>query len=483
MSQTSIVWLRQDLRIDDNPALSYAAAKGPVIPLFIWSPADSGDWAPGGAAKWWLHHSLNSLSQDLAKLKIRLVIRRGEYLTTLQTILRETKAQALYFNRCYEPAMVKLEQQLPAILAKEKIALESFNSTLLFEPDVIKNSSDKPFRVFSPFWKHCQKQTEPVKPLPAIKEFIPAQIEDLASATLAELQLTPKLNWADGIAKAWQPGEAGAQKAFDRFIKAALAQYPTDRDQPAILGVSHLSPYLHFGEISINRIWHRLQFLATTADKQLQTSIEAFLRQLGWRDFAYHMLYHFPHTAEQPLRPEFSNFPWQKEVTNLRKWQQGRTGFPIVDAGMRELWQTGWMHNRVRMIVGSFLVKDLLLPWQLGAQWFWDTLVDADLANNSFGWQWVAGCGADAAPYFRIFNPILQGEKFDKEGIYVRRWLPELQNLSTRWIHKPWQAPAAELKAAGIKLGKDYPYPIVDHHEARDLALEAFAAIKNQEKH
>lgn len=437
----TIVWFRLDLRLTDNPALEAARLRGgPIIPVFIWAPEEEHPWSPGAASRWWLHHSLAALDADLRARGSRLILRRGPSLQTLQALLRETGAEAVYWNRRYEPALIARDTQIKAALSAQ-----SFNSALLVEPWEMKT-----YRVFTPFWRAVLAKGISVDRIPPAPRNLPTPANWPKSLPLEELELLPKIDWAAGLRAAWQPGEAGAQEQLRRFVKAAVTRYTAERDRPDLPATSRLSPHLHFGEIGPRQVWAAV---APIAD----SSGWGFLRQLGWREFAHHLLYHFPHTTDQPMRPEFEQFPWQTDPERLRAWQRGRTGFPLVDAGMRELWTTGWMHNRVRMVVASFLVKDLLIPWQEGARWFWDTLVDADLANNTLGWQWTAGCGADAAPYFRVFNPASQAEKFDPHGEYVRRWVPE----------------------AGTP---DYPLPIVDHDEARRRALQAFERLPRSSK-
>ena len=475
----SLVWFRLDLRLADNPALAAAMKQGgPVVPVFIHAPEEEAPWSPGGASNWWLHQSLKSLAASLRKLGSQLIIRRGPTRETLQALVNETGATAVFWNRRYEPAVIARDTTVKDALRRDSVEVESFNAALLHEPWTIQNQSDKPFRVFTPFWKHCLAKPDPPAPLPA-----PCQLtapEQWPKALgLAALELEPKINWAEGLKTAWQPGEAGARAQLMRFLNAAHADYGDHRNRPDLIGTSRLSPHLHFGEISPRQIWQALQHHAG-AGGVTDWRASQFLTEVGWREFAHHLLYHFPQTPATPLRDEFNRFPWRKDPTFLAAWQNGVTGYPIVDAGMRELWTTGWMHNRVRMIVASFLVKDLLLSWTEGARWFWDTLVDADLAQNTLGWQWTAGCGADAAPYFRVFNPMSQGEKFDPRGDYVRRWCPELAKLPDAWLHQPWQAPPEILARAGIVLGRDYPEPIVSHAIAREVALEAFATLKGR---
>jgi deoxyribodipyrimidine photo-lyase len=479
MTKTSIVWFRLDLRLADNLALQAALEQGgAVIPVFIWAPEEEAPWAPGGASNWWLHQSLEALAAQLAAAGSRLVIRRGPTLATLLALAKETGAGAVFWNRRYEPAVVARDVQIKAALQAGGIQFESFRGALLHEPVEVENKSGKPFQVFTPFWKACLNLPAPTAPIPAPKN-LPAPSAWPASLPLAELELLPTINWTDGMRAAWQPGRAGAEAELQRFLAGGVLDYGENRNRPDLVGTSRLSPHLHFGEITPREIWHAARGFAETRGIDSSTWRGwQFLTEIGWREFAHHLLHHFPHTPQEPLRAEFKRFPWQKNAADLRAWQQGQTGCPLVDAGMRELWATGWMHNRVRMVVASFLVKNLLIAWSPGAHWFWDTLVDADLANNTLGWQWSAGCGADAAPYFRIFNPVSQGEKFDPHGDYVRRWVPELARLPAEWIHQPWAAPAAVLAAAGVELGRTYPKPIVDLASSRAAALAAFQQLR-----
>ncbi len=480
MRETSILWFRLNLRLADNPALCAAQRSGgPVVPVYIWSPDEEHPWAPGGASKWWLHQSLAALEASLRAFGSRLILRRGPAVDTLLALAKEAGAKAVFWNRRYEPAVIARDQAVQAALRAEGIEAESFNATLLHEPWTIQNHSGKPFQVFTPFWRHCLSLDDPAVPSAAPRK-IASPKRWPESLELDDLELEPRLNWAKGFHRIWQPGEVGAAAALKEFLSRAFDHYGEKRNRPDVAGTSRLSPHLHFGEISPHQVWHGIKSLAAQrglAANEWRRS--QFLVEIGWREFAHHLLYYFPHTPAEPLREKFRRFPWRQDAAWLKAWQRGRTGFPIVDAGMRELWTTGWMHNRVRMIVASFLVKDLLISWQEGARWFWDTLVDADLANNTLGWQWTAGCGADAAPFFRVFNPGTQGEKFDPNGDYVRRWCPELATLPTDWIHRPDKAPAAVLRAAGLEPGRDYPQPIVSHAIAREVALEAFARVRS----
>ena len=476
----SIALFRLDLRLADNPALSAAAKhRGAVIPTFVWSPEESGAFSMGGASRWWLHHSLKKLADSLERLGSRLIILRGPYLPTLRKLMCDCGADAVFWNRRYEPVAAKLDHSIEQALCEDGLGVETFNGRLLFEPAETWNRQGRPFQVFSAYWRACMKMAEPDRPVSAVSK-LQAPGKWPSSLSVDELGLAPRANWAKRIEAAWRPGEQGARSQLKEFLAKGLAEYATDRDFPDRTGTSRLSPYLHFGEISPRQVWHAVQTkLKRGSGKGIKKAAEVFLRELGWREFAHHLLVHFPHTVTEPLRTKFENFPWKRDAQALRAWQRGQTGYPIVDAGMRELWTTGWMHNRVRMIVASFLVKHLLIDWREGAAWFWDTLVDADLANNTLGWQWVAGCGADAAPYFRIFNPVLQGRKFDPDGAYVRKWIPELSKLPVKWIHAPWEAPDNELEAASVEMGANYPRPIVDHATARKRALATLAGIRD----
>lgn len=474
----TIVWFRQDLRLQDNPALLAAAQRGAVLPVYVLDDAGEGRWPMGAASRWWLHHSLAALDATLRGRGARLMLAHGESGAVLRELVKQTGADAVYWNRRYEPAAVARDAVIKQELSAAGVEAKSFAASVLFEPHVVKNKSGGPFQVFTPFWRHCLtlEVAEPVR-LPAGKLAVPAEVT--RSLAIEELRLLPAIPWDAGFRAAWQPGEEGATRRLRKFVAGAMDRYADDRNLPDRDGTSALSPHLHFGEISPRQIWSAVRALGKASGVfPPSRGAQVFLSEVGWREFAYHLLYHFPHTPEAPLRAEFARFPWRADAGQLRAWQRGRTGYPIVDAGMRQLWATGWMHNRVRMIVASFLVKHLRLSWQEGAAWFWDTLVDADLAANTLGWQWTAGCGADAAPYFRIFNPILQGAKFDPNGDYVRRWVPELARVPAEFIHAPWEASPLELSAAGVVLGQDYPQPMVDHGEARTAALAALQTIR-----
>ncbi|MEO8377738.1 MAG: deoxyribodipyrimidine photo-lyase [Candidatus Sumerlaeota bacterium] len=407
----------------------------------------------------------------------RLVIREGQSLETLNSLIEETGAEAIFWNRLYDPTTIPRDSKMKAALQQKGIEVRSFAGALLHEPHAILNKSKKPFLVFTPYWNHVAGLDDP--PVPTPMPNIPPLKNAPKSLAINDLELLPKIHWDKGIAAAWEPGETGGQKVLQHFLNSAMSEYPADRNRPDHEGTSRLSPYLHFGEVTPRMIWHAVKMHMRNSDSS--TTREAgwsYLRQIVWREFAHYLLFHEPQTADQPLREDFKKFPWKKNAKLFRPWQRGETGYPLVDAGMRQLWETGWMHNRVRMVVASFLVKHLLIDWREGARWFWDTLVDADLANNTMGWQWVAGCGADAAPYFRIFNPTTQAEKFDPNGEYIRKWVPEIAKLPLKALYSPADAADLDLSAAGVVLGKTYPRPIIDHREARERALDVFASLK-----
>ena len=478
---TTLLWFRRDLRVADNPALQAALeGGGAVIPLYIHAPGEDAAWAPGAASCWWLHQSLARLGEDLAALGSRLVLTAAD--DSLQELLRIAAAcgaARVVWNRLYTPAAIARDTRVKAGLRAAGLDAASFNAALLREPWETKTKAGGPFQVFTPYWRHCLALAEPPEPRPAPAR-LPAPRAWPPGLALDELRLLPQRDWAAGLRSTWTPGGESAAAQLQRFLREAFVTYGEGRNRPDVAGTSRLSPHLHFGEIGPRQIWAATRAFGLMPPGAPAWRESQFLAEIGWREFAYHLLYHFPSTPELPLRGDFAAFPWKSDAIGLAAWQRGATGYPIVDAGMRQLWHTGWMHNRVRMIVGSFLVKDLLLPWTTGARWFWDTLVDADLASNTLGWQWVAGCGADAAPFFRIFNPSLQGAKFDPDGNYVKRWVPELLRVPATYIHTPWTAPAEVLASAGVILGKDYPHPLVDHGDARKAALGALAGLKGK---
>ena len=472
----SIVWLRQDLRIADNPALAEAARSGrPVVPLFVLDAAD-GSRPLGGASAWWLHHSLAALDDGLAAVGSGLVLRRGDAATIVDDLAREIGAAAVHWNRLYDGAAVSRDGALKARLQAGGVAAQSFNAGLLNEPWTVKTGQGGDFKVFTPYWRAARAQLDGVSTRPAPQAIAAPQIWPRSDA-LASWRLRPSApDWSGGFGD-WRPGEAGAALRLDDFLDRRLEGYGQARDRPAIDGGSRLSPHLHWGEIGPRQVWTRAQ-AHVHAGGRGGADLDKFLAELGWREFNHHVLFHRPDLTTANVRPQFDAFPWRDDPDGAEAWRRGRTGYPIVDAGMRELWATGFMHNRVRMIVASFLTKDLLVDWRVGEAWFWDTLVDADLANNAANWQWVAGCGADAAPYFRIFNPITQGERFDPQGAYVRRWVPELAGLPNSVLHRPWTAAPHELARAGVRLAATYPAPILDHALARKRALGAYASLK-----
>ena len=478
-----IVWLRDDLRMADNPALSAAAASGrPLVPLFILDEGTAGLRRLGGAARWWLHHSLAALDASLRALEsgplhgIRLCLRRGGAAQVLRELIDASGAARVLCNRTYDPELDALDTALAKQLARSGVEFDSLPGALLAEPGALVSGNGGPLRVFSAFWARLSA-VEVAAALPA-----PRMLTGIAdpprSERLEDWQLLPGIGWDAGFASVWTPGERGARSRLRAFLDRRYEGYRAARDVPALEGTSRLSPHLRFGEISARQIWRAV--LRSGDGGRAELTGSGFLRELGWREFARYTLHHFPSLPQRPLRREFEAFGWRDDAAGFDAWCRGRTGYPIVDAGMRELWHTGWMHNRVRMIVGSFLVKDLLVPWQRGEAWFWDTLVDADRASNALNWQWVSGCGVDAAPYFRIFNPLAQSQRFDPEGDYLRRWVAELRALPAAAIHAPWAAAPEILARAGIRLGETYPRPIVEHDVARKRALARFEALRQR---
>lgn len=472
-----LYWIRNDLRLADNPALTAAVASGgAVVPVFIWSPEEEGNWSAGGATRAWLEQSLAALSEAYAACGARLVIRRGATVETLLALCVDCGAEAVFASRRYEPAALHQEAAVRDGLRERGITLKVYNGSLLNAPTEVATQMGEPYKVFTPYYKSCLNREPIPAPYPA-PERIHAPVQWPKSLNVSELGLTPDHPWVAKMTRHWKIGEAGALERLQAWAEGSVTDYGAQRDLPAEAGTSTLSPYLHFGEVSPRQIWHTVKACAAVRGGD-GGSVEPYIRQLYWREFAHHLLYHFPHTPEAPLKELFGRFPWVIDDGLLSRWQRGQTGYPFVDAGMRELWETGWMHNRVRMVVASFLVKDLKIHWRAGADWFWDTLFDADLANNSLGWQWVAGCGADAAPYFRVFNPVTQGMKFDGAAAYVRRWVPELAALPDKYIHCPWEQGPIELASHGVTLGKDYPHPMVNHDEARKSALAIYDELK-----
>ena len=460
----SIVWFRQDLRLADHAALHAAAASGPVVAVYVLDDEDAGAWAAGGAARWWLHHSLVSLEHALGSAGVPLVLRRGRATEVLPALLREVGAGAIHAGRMHEPWGRTVEQALAAALPDG--ALRLHRTATLFDLDDIHTKTGGIYGVYTPFARALRARGELPPPLPAPPRLSAGPA--VSSDSLAAWGLLPTdPDWAGGFRQVWWPGTAAAQRRLDLFVGDAVGRYDIGRNLPGQDGTSMLSPHLHWGELSPLQVWH------ASADAS-GAGREIYQNELLWREFSAYLLWHNPHLPEQPLRPRFAALPTRTSGSELHAWQRGRTGVPVVDAGMRQLWQLGWMHNRVRMIAASFLVKHLLMPWQAGEAWFWDTLVDADLASNAASWQWIAGSGIDSQPFFRVFNPVSQGEKFDPDGAYVRAWVPELARLPDRFIHSPWTAPDSVLAAAGVRLGHDYPAPLLDLAAGRQRALDAY---------
>lgn len=475
-SSPVIVWFREDLRLRENPALSEAKKSGrPVICLYVRET--NAELRPmGGASKWWLDKSLRSLASDITEAHGSLILRSGSAAQIIDALVDETGAQAVYWNRRYDEAGRNIDTDIKLSLKDRGIDAESFNARLLTEPWEVKTKTGGYYKVFTPYWKAIQAIYSPPGPLTTPKR-LNGPILD--SEAIDEWDLHPsRPDWSTGFSDKWSPGEAGAFERLNAFLDGPVASYPDDRNRPDLNGTSGLSPHLRFGEIGPAQIW-RTVMDGIGAGRIDSDGAMKFLSEVVWREFSYVLLFHNPDLATKNYKKDFDHMPWRSDDEALEKWQKGQTGYPIVDAGMRELWATGWMHNRVRMIVASFLTKHLLLPWQLGEEWFWDTLVDADPGANAASWQWTAGSGADAAPYFRIFNPITQGAKFDETRAYVKRWVPEIAKLPDKYLYAPWDAPQKILDFANIKLGSHYPHPIVNHPDARNRALDAYDKLKH----
>lgn len=470
---TAIVWLRRDLRLEDNPALYAAVMRhDEVLPLYIHAPEEEAPWEPGAASRWWLHHSLAALDASLRERGAALHLARGPSLRVLEALVEASGAQAVYWNRCYEPALLARDRDIKQHLRARGIEAHSFNSALLFEPWEVMTAQDTPYRVFTPFWRNAMARLETAADcLPAPAHVAMPGLQ--GALPLDALGLLPRIRWDTGMGEHWRPGAQGAALQLARFIEHALRGYSERRDYPAESGTSRLSPHLHFGEIGPRQV---LAALAGHVGNHrvccASATVAPYVRELGWREFSAHLLFHFPQTPAQNLNPAFERFPWaDADAELLARWQRGHTGIPVVDAGMRELWHTGWMHNRVRMLVASLLTKNLRMHWLNGARWFWDTLVDADLANNTQGWQWTAGTGADAAPYFRIFSPLAQSAKFDPRGDYIRRWVPELAGVPLPRLFEPW-------KDTALLARTGYPAPVVDLAASRAEALSAYQSMR-----
>ena len=461
-----VLWHFRDLRVEDHPALNFIAKTNQaILPIYIHDPKDTTKWAVGSASCWWLHHALDDLQKSYQEQGSKLHIFKGSPKEIFSHLMKTQDLQQVCMLERFEPDQRVLVDSIQKLLSKHSVDFKTFEGTHLIHPDQVRNQSGKPYSVFTPF----SKSIDPGSIQPPLKAPKLKACKSISCNSLEDLQLLPKISWDKGFKASWNPTRKGALDTVKTLLSDKINVYKTKRDFLAEDFTSTLSPYLAFGQISPKEVWHMCQ-----GNKYAGP----FLRQLLWREFGNYFIYHSPHTPTESWREEFENFPWSPNEKALKLWQKGLTGYPIVDAGMRQLWQTGWMHNRARMIVASFLVKDLLVHWIEGAKWFWDTLVDADLANNTLGWQWTAGCGPDAAPYFRIFNPILQGKRFDPEGLYVKKYVPELAKLDAKWIHAPWEAPIEALTKASIQIGENYPKPIVDHAKARDLALAQYEKIK-----
>lgn len=476
-SKRALHWFRTDLRLADNAAVLETAASQAAAYVFV-DENNPGFRSRGGAKAWWLHGALESLQSEIARRGGALFILRGDSNLLIPHLARSLGCDLVTWNRRYGLPERENDAAIKAELTAAGIAVRSFNSALLYEPWEIRTQAGTPMRVFTPFWRACRSLRAPQPPLPA-PERLPSSIAVPEAQSLTTLHLRPtRPDWAAGLRTAWQPGESGAAAALTAFLEGPFAGYGENRDRPDFPSSSRLSPFLASGEISPRQVWHAAEHARSSGQSRASATDEAkFFAELGWREFAWHLMYHFPDFATRNHQPRFDGFPWREDATELEAWQRGQTGYPLIDAGMRELWQTGFIHNRVRMVVATFLTKHLMQDWRAGERWFFDTLVDADAASNAASWQWVAGSGADAAPYFRIFNPMMQGEKFDPNGDYVRRFVPELARLPAKYIHRPWDAPAMVLAAAGVTLGMDYPAPIVKHEAARERALAAFAGL------
>jgi deoxyribodipyrimidine photo-lyase len=466
--KNAIFWFRQDLRVIDNPGLFELSKKYRIFPIYIQDNDSAGDFKMGEASRWWLQNSLLSLNKSLDN---KLGVYSGNSLEVILKIIKENNIEAVYWNRCYEPFRIRDDSKIKSTLIDMGIDCQSFNGSLLWEPWEIKKKDGEAYKVYTPFYKHgCLNAKAPRSPLDK-----PQDIQLFKDVRMDEFDFLPKVKWYKKLENQWKIGEVAARDKLVEFLDNSLAGYAENRNYPAKKGISKLSPHLHFGEISPNQVWYSVQ--TAKMMNSINDGVESFLNEIAWREFSYYLLYHFPLLPSKNFQSKFDNFPWQNDLKLLNAWKMGQTGYPIVDAGMRELWQTGFMHNRVRMIVGSFLVKNLLIHWRYGEDWFWDCLVDADLASNSASWQWVAGCGADAAPYFRIFNPVRQAQKFDPDGEYIRRFVPELAKLPNKYLSSPWEAPSYILKEAGIILGNNYPLPIISIEDSRDEAMRGYRSL------
>ena len=480
-TRPALVWWREDLRLTDHPALEAAAQSGrPVVSIYVLDRESPGVRPMGEASSWWLHHSLASLSKSLREIGgSEVMVLRGPARDVVGNIVSALHIAEVFWNRRYAAAERAVDEAIAADLQARDVAVRTFNGILVHEPDAVLPKSGSFFHIYGPYWKAVAARLGDTRAVvPAPKRLIEAAIDGpaLGAVPLEQVGLLPTIDWAEGLEATWRPGEGHGKEALNHFVETGIAAYETGRNDLAADGSSRLSPYLRHGEISPVQV---VQAVNRAAGAKPPRDVMKFLQEVTWRDFTYNLLAHAPEITTDAYSPRFKGFPWRKLAsTELKAWQRGRTGYPIVDAGMRQLWKTGWMHNRVRMITASFLVKHLLADWKIGEAWFWDTLCDADPANNVVNWQWIAGCGPDAAPFFRIFNPVLQGEKFDPDGVYVKRFVPELDRLDRTWVHKPWEAPDAELSRAGVVLGRTYPRPMVEHAAARNRALDLFRSTR-----
>lgn len=478
MSSIAITWLRNEFRLDDNPSLYFAREENDaVVPVYIYGDESYLEWKQGAASKAWLHHTLKGFSEDLKSIGSNLVLAKGNPVKELLQLSKAIGCKRIYLSEDLSPNGRDEEAKLRMAADSEGLELKICRGNLLYHPSEIVNQQNKAYQVYTPFWKASQKVRSKFECVSKLQKLSFPKCK-IASLHLEDLDLLPKIPWDQSMIKNWNVEIEGARALLKSFTQESLSKYSDLRNIPSVIGTSRLSPYLHFGQISIRSLWNYLKEKSGVKG----AGLEQYLKELVWREFAYHLLFHFDYLPNEPLHEEFKRFPWRESKEDFEKWTKGLTGYPLVDAGMRELYQTGWMHNRVRMLVASFLVKHLRIHWLEGAKWFWDCLVDADLASNTMGWQWAAGCGPDAAPYFRIFNPIIQSEKFDPNGHYIRKFVPELSRLNAKQIHRPWELNSSELQKAGIEMGKTYPRPIIDHQKARDFALAAYDKIKKKPK-
>ena len=469
----SVVWFRYDLRVNDNPALNAACKNSSVLPIYIFDNKNFDKFQVGSASRWWLHHSLIELNKSLNS---SLSIYIGDPIRIIKKIIEKFQIKNIYWNRCYDPNSIRRDKDIKNKLTCDNINIFTFNGSVLWEPWTILKDDKTPYKVFTPYYKKgCLNAAKPRPPIDFNNNYV-LHKDNTNSIDIDGLNLLDKKSWYLKFHKYWTPGEKKARDMLNNFLSTGINDYKEGRNFPSKKNVSKLSPYIHFGEISVNQIWYAI---VNNPKLKNDKNVDHFLSELGWREFSNYLLYHFPKIVDTNLQAKFDTFPWVNDKNYLNCWQKGQTGYPIVDAGMRELWKTGYMHNRVRMIVGSFLVKNLLIDWRKGEEWFWDCLLDADLASNSASWQWVAGSGTDAAPYFRIFNPILQGKKFDPEGKYIKKFVPEIKKIPNKYLFSPWEAPDHILKKADVILGNNYPKPIIDIKLSRDKALEIFKKISS----